>query len=117
MSSDATTCIEFSDFEKVDIRVGTIIEVLDFERARVPAYKLTIDFGPVIGLKRSSARFKSDYTPDQLLGTQCLAVVNLQPRNIGGFLSEVLVLGVPKKDGGLTIVRPADHAESGGRLY
>lgn len=117
MSSDSSPLIEFADFEKVDIRVGRIVEVLDFERARVPAYKLTIDFGPLIGLKKSSARFKTDYTAEQLLGTQCLAVINFAPRNIGGFLSEVLVLGIPKAGGGLAIVRPVDEAELGSRLY
>lgn len=109
--------ITFDDFDKVDIRVGKIIAVEDFERARVPAYKLTIDFGAEIGIRRSSARFKSDYTPDQLLNRQCLAVVNFPPKNIGGFLSEVLVLGVPKPGGGLSLVRPVDEAEIGGRLY
>jgi tRNA-binding protein len=112
-----TDTISFADFEKVDIRVGVIIEVSDFERARVPAYKLKIDFGPEIGIKQSSARFKTDYIPDQLLGKQCLAVVNFEPKNIGGFISEVLVLGVPKRGGGLSLVRPVDEAEPGGRLY
>ncbi len=112
-----TNPISFEDFEKVDIRVGLIIEVTDFERARVPAYKLKIDFGPEIGIKQSSARFKTDYTPEQLLNKTCLAVVNFEPKNIGGFLSEVLVLGVPKKGGGLALVRPVDDAELGGKLY
>lgn len=107
----------FEEFEKVDIRVGRIIEVRDFERARVPTYKLKIDFGPEIGVKQSSARFKSDYTPEQLLNSQCLAVVNFEPKNIGGFLSEVLLLGVPRIGGGISLVRPVDEAEAGGRLY
>ena len=107
----------FEEFEKVDIRVGRIIEVRDFERARVPTYKLKIDFGPEIGVKQSSARFKSDYTPEQLLNSQCLAVVNFEPKNIGGFLSEVLLLGVPRIGGGISLVRPVDEAEVGGRLY
>ena len=79
--------ISYEDFEKVDIRVGTIIEVTDFERAKNPSYKLKIDFGPEIGVKQSSAQFKTNYTPDQLVGTQCLAVVNFEPRNIAGFMS------------------------------
>ncbi|MEK7775133.1 MAG: tRNA-binding protein [Candidatus Zixiibacteriota bacterium] len=109
--------IEFEDFEKVDIRVGRIIEIADFERARVPAYKLKIDFGSEIGVKQSSARFKSDYAPEQLLNTLCLAVVNFAPKNIGGFLSEVLVLGVPREGGGLAMTRPDPGAQVGSRLY
>jgi tRNA-binding protein len=112
-----TQIIGFEDFEKIDIRVGKIIQVDDFERAKIPAYKLTIDFGPEIGIKRSSARFKSDYAPDALLNKQCLAVVNFAPKNIGGFMSEVLVLGIPKVGGGLSMARPVDEAEIGGRLY
>ncbi|MEW6050430.1 MAG: tRNA-binding protein [Candidatus Zixiibacteriota bacterium] len=109
--------ISFSDFEKVDIRVGVIVEVTDFERARVPAYKLKIDFGPELGIKQTSARFKQDYTSEQLLGKQCLAVVNFEPKNIGGFMSEVLLLGVPRTGGGIVLVSPVDAAEIGGRLY
>lgn len=113
-----TETIAYDDFARVDIRVGRIIEVTDFERARNPSYKLKIDFGPEIGIKQSSAQFKTNYTPDQLLGSQCLAVVNFSPRNIAGFMSEVLVLGVPREDGnGIAIVRPADGAKVGGRLY
>ncbi len=112
-----TEIISFDDFEKVDIRVGKIIEVTDFERARVPTYKLKIDFGPAIGVKQSSARFKKDYSPEQLLNKQCLAVVNFAPKNIGGFMSEVLVLGVNKVGGGLSMARPFDEAEIGARLY
>lgn len=109
--------ITFEDFEKVDIRVGRIIEVTDFERARVPAYKLRIDFGSEIGIKQTSARFKANYTPDQLLNSQCLAVVNFEPKNIGGFMSEVLLLGVPRVGGGIALVRPVDEADLGSRLY
>lgn len=111
------TTIDYSDFEKVDIRVGKIIEVEDFPRAKNPSYKLTIDFGPEIGTKRSAGQYKNDYTPEQLLGRHCIAVVNLAPRNIAGFMSEVLVLGVPKDEGGLSILRPADEAMVGGRMY
>ena len=109
--------ITFEDFEKVDIRVGRIIEVTDFERARVPTYKLKIDFGPEIGIKQTSARFKTNYTPEQLFHSQCLAVVNFEPKNIGGFMSEVLLLGVPRVGGGISLVRPVDDAELGGRMY
>ncbi len=109
--------ITFEDFDKVDIRVGKIIEVEDFERARFPTYKLTVDFGPEIGTKHSSARFKSDYTPQQLIDKLCIAVVNFPPKNIAGFTSEVLVLGVPKPGGGISIVRPLDDVPLGVRVY
>ena len=109
--------IVFEDFEKIDIRVGRIVEVVDFERARVPTYKLKIDFGPDIGVKWSSARYKADYTPDQLRDRQCLAVVNLPPRNVAGFMSEVLVLGVDRDGGGISLVVPLDRAVPGARLY
>lgn len=112
-----TDLITFEDFEKVDIRVGKIIEVTDFERARFPAYKFKIDFGPEIGIKQSSGRYKSDYTPEELLGKQCLAVVNFPPKNIAGFESQVLVLGVGKPGGGISLVRPVDQAELGARIY
>lgn len=111
------TTVDFADFEKLDIRVGKIIEVLDFERARVPAYKLKIDLGPEMGIKQTSARFKNDYTPEQLLGRQCLCVVNFAPKNIGGFMSEVLMLGVPRPGGGIVLVSPESDAELGGRMY
>lgn len=109
--------ITIEDFQKVDIRVGRIIEVEDFERAKFPSYKLKIDFGPELGVKQSSARFKADYKPEELLNKQCLAVVNFPPRNIAGFSSEVLVLGVDKVDGGLSLVRPVHEAKIGTRLY
>jgi tRNA-binding protein len=109
--------LSYDDFTKVDIRVGRIIEVADFERAHVPAYKLKIDFGAEIGIKQTSARFKTSYTPDQLLGHLCLCVVNFQPKNIGGFLSEVLMLGVPREGEGLVLVAPVEDAPLGGRMY
>ncbi len=109
--------ITIEDFQKVDIRVGKIIEVQDFERAKFPSYKLKIDFGPEIGIRQSSARFKEDYTPEEMLHKQCLAVVNFPPRNIAGFSSEVLVLGVDKPEGGLSMVRPFHEATIGARLY
>jgi tRNA-binding protein len=109
--------ITYEDFEKVEIRVGRVIEVAEFERARNPSYRLAIDFGPEIGVRHSAAQFKKDYSPEQLFGKQCLAVVNFEPKNIAGFLSEVLVLGVPKVGGGLSLVCPVDEAEPGGKLY
>jgi tRNA-binding protein len=109
--------LSYDDFQKVDIRVGRIIEIQDFERARVPSYKIKIDFGAEIGIRQTSARFKSDYTPEQLLGKQCIAVVNFPPKNVGGFTSEVLLLGVPREGGGLVLVSPVEEAQLGGRLY
>ena len=109
--------ISFEDFEKIDIRVGKIIEVTDFERARFPTYKFKIDFGSEIGIKQSSGRYKDDYTPEDLLGKQCLAVVNFAPKNIAGYMSEVLVLGVDKVGGGISMARPFHEAVLGARLY
>ena len=111
-----TGMITFEEFEKVDIRVGKIIEVKDFERAKFPTYKFKIDFGGKIGIKQSCGRFKSDYTPEQLLNKQCLAVVNFAPKNIAGFQSQVLVLGANKPDGGISILRPLDDVELGARV-
>ena len=112
-----TNTIEYRDFEKVDIRVGRIIEAFDFERARTPSYKLKIDFGPEIGIKQSSAQAKNDYRIEDLIGRQCMAVVNFPPKNIAGFQSEVLVLGTMKPDGGLTLLRPDPEADLGARMY
>jgi tRNA-binding protein len=109
--------IEFSDFEKVDVRAGVITGVEDFPRARNPSFRLTIDFGPEIGVKRSSAQV-TNYTHDELVGMQVLAVVNFEPRNIAGFMSEVLVLGVEAADGsGITLLTPSRDAVVGSRMY
>lgn len=109
--------IPYDSFSSVDIRVGRIVQVDDFKRARVPTYKLKIDLGPEIGVKQSSVQAKTEYTSDQLLSRLCLAVVNLEPKNVAGFISEVLVLGVPSGTGGLSLVQPDDDALLGGRLY
>ena len=109
--------ISFDDFLKVDIRVGTIVAVDPFPEARKPAYKLTIDFGPVLGRKRSSAQITSHYSPDELVGRQVAAVVNFPPRQIGPFMSEVLTLGFPDEDGEVVLIRPSKSVPDGGRLF
>jgi tRNA-binding protein len=112
-----TPPIAFDDFLKVDIRVGRIVAAEPFPQARKPAFKLTIDFGPGIGLKRSSAQITVNHSPDDLVGSQVLAVVNFPPRQIGPFMSEVLTLGVPDADGNVMLIRPDRDVPLGGRLY
>ena len=109
--------ITYGDFERVDIRVGTIVDAQPFPQARKPAYKLTIDFGPEIGMKKSSAQLTVHYRPDQLLGRQVCAVVNFPPRQIGPFMSEVLTLGMPDAEGAVVLVRPDFNVPNGGRLF
>ena len=109
--------ISYPDFEKVDIRVGTIIDAQPFPEARSPALKLTIDFGAEIGVKRSSAQITVHDRPDQLIGRQVCAVVNFPPRQIGPFISEVLTLGLPDEDGAVVLVRPDLKVPNGGRLF
>jgi tRNA-binding protein len=108
----------YEDFIKLDIRVGKIVAVEDFPQARKPAYKLTIDFGPEIGQKRSSAQLVKHYTKDQLLDKLVMGVVNFPPRQIGPFISEVLTLGVPDEQGECVLIAP-DSAEAvvGGKLF
>ena len=112
-----TLPITFADFEKVDIRVGTIIGVEPFPEARKPAFKLRIDFGDVIGVKKSSAQITAHYTPETLLGRQVAAVVNFPPRQIGPFMSEVLTLGFPDTDGGVVLIGPSQMVPNGGKLF
>jgi tRNA-binding protein len=109
--------ISFDDFLAVDVRVGTVTAVDPFPQARKPAFKLTIDFGPEIGVKRSSAQITVHYAPQTLVGRQVAAVVNFPPRQIGPFLSEVLVLGFPDADGAVVLVAPDRPVPNGGRLH
>ena len=109
--------ITFDDFLKVDVRVGRILTAEPFPEARKPAYRLTIDFGPVIGVKKSSAQITRNYTLDELPGRLVLAVVNFPPRQIGPMMSEVLTLGVPDADGDVMLIRPDRDVPLGGRLY
>lgn len=105
------------DFLKLDIRVGTITLAEPFPEARKPAYKLTVDFGEGLGTKRSSAQITVNYTPDQLIGKQVLAVVNFPPRQIGPVMSEVLVLGLSDENGDIVLIEPNRKVPNGGRLH
>ncbi len=109
--------ITFADFERVDIRVGTIIDAQPFPEARKPALKLVIDFGPEIGTKRSSAQITVHYRADQLIGRQVCAVVNFPPRQIGPSVSEVLTLGMPDEDGAVVLIKPDFKVPNGGKLF
>ena len=109
--------ISYADFEKVDIRVGTITDAQPFPEARKPAIKLWVDFGGEIGVKRSSAQLTVHYKPDQLIGRQVLAVVNFPPRQIGPVLSEVLVLGVPDENGAVVLLKPDLAVPKGGKMF
>ena len=105
------------DFDRLDIRVGTITDAQPFPEARKPAIKLWIDFGPELGVRRSSAQVTEYYAPTDLVGRQVCAVVNFPPRQIGPFLSEVLTLGMPDADGAVVLVRPDQMVPNGGRLF
>jgi tRNA-binding protein len=109
--------ITYDDFRKVDIRVGTIVAAEAFPEARRPAYKLTVDFGPAIGTRRTSVQITVRYKLDELVGRQVAAVVNFPKKQIGKFMSEVLVLGFPDEAGEVVLIQPSLGVPNGGRLY
>jgi tRNA-binding protein len=108
--------ISWADFEKVELRIGTIIEVEDFPEARIPAFKLKVDFGDDIGVKKSSAQITDLYSKADLLGRQVLAVVNFPPKQIGPMRSECLVTGFHRQDGAVVLARPESDVPNGARL-
>lgn len=116
-SSERKPEISFADFDRVDIRAGTILEAEPFPEARKPAFKLKIDFGPGIGIKKSSAQITKYYTPQTLIGRQVFAVVNFPPRQIGPFMSEVLTLGFPDDEGAVVLGAIERKVPDGGRLF
>lgn len=109
--------ITFDDFLKLDIRVGRITRAEAFPEARKPAIKLWVDFGAELGEKKSSAQITKHYDPEALVGKQVMAVVNFPPRQIGKFMSEILVLGVPDQNGEVVLIRPDFDVPQGGRLH
>lgn len=116
-AAEPAATIDFDQFLAVDIRVGTIVEALPFPEARKPAYRLTIDFGPVIGLKKSSAQITERHRIEDLPGMQIAAVVNFPPRQIGPMRSEVLTLGFPDENGKVVLMTPSQQVPNGGRLF
>ena len=109
--------ISWEDFEKVDVRVGEVIETEPFPEARKPSIKLTVDFGQETGEKKTSARLTAHYDPESLIGKQVVAVVNFPPKRIAGFKSEVLVLGVPDENGEVVLLSPDLEVPAGGRMF
>jgi tRNA-binding protein len=109
--------IAIADFDKVDIRVGTVVDATPFPEAKKPAIKLWVDFGAPLGVKQSSAQLTVHYTPDRLIGRQVVAVVNFPPRLIAGFESQILVLGVPDENGAVVLLRPDIKVPDGGKMF
>lgn len=117
MKEELKQLISFEDFLKVDIRSGTIIKVEEFPRAKKPAYKVWVDFGPDIGVKQTSAQITKNYTPENLLQKQVMGCVNLGPRNIAGFISEFLLLGFADEDGSILLAGVEDKVQNGQKLH
>jgi tRNA-binding protein len=115
--SEPAAQITFDDFLKVDIRVGTIVEAAPFPEARKPAYRLMIDFGPEIGVRKCSAQITKNYRLEELVGRQVAAVVNFPPRQIGPLMSEVLTLGFPDAEGEVMLIGPNRTVPNGGRMF
>lgn len=113
----STFIASFDDFLKTDIRAGTIIDAREFPEARCPAYKLWVDFGEEIGIKKTSAQITAHYNIDTLKGSQIAAVVNFEPKQIGNFMSEILVVGFPDENGEVVLLKPDKNVPDGGRLY
>jgi tRNA-binding protein len=109
--------ISWEDFEKVDIKVGRVVEAEPFPEARKPSIKLTVDFGPEVGTRRTSAQLTAHYDPEGLVGRQVVAVTNFRPKRIAGFKSEVLVLGVPDESGEVVLLSPDTNVPEGGRMF
>ncbi len=109
--------ISWEDFEKVDVRVGNVVEAEPFPEARKPSIKLTVDFGAQVGTRRTSAQLTAHYEPEDLVGRQVIAVVNFPPKRIAGFKSEVLVLGVPDEVGEVVLLSPDHEVPPGGRMF
>jgi tRNA-binding protein len=117
LSPEGRMSATIEDFDRLEIRVGTVVEASPFPEARKPALRLVIDFGPTLGRKRSSAQITEHYRPDRLIGRQVCAVINFPPRQIGPFLSEVLTLGLPDEEGAVVLIRPDFTVPDGGRLF
>lgn len=112
-----TTQATIDDFDKLDIRVGTIVDAQPFPEARKPSIKVWVDFGGAIGVRQSAAQITVHYSPDRLIGRQVMGVVNFPPRRIGGFESQVLVLGIPDENGAVVLLKPDIKVPDGGRMF